>query len=181
MDFQHKLAESLAASLEENMESKEEQALLVYGIELFLNEFLKIVLILGIAAMAGELKLAIFYTSYLLIARKCSGGKHFGSNIICMLFTFLTAYIIPMAGTMVTLPLWLQVSMGLIETGLIFIYVPYIKKGKEITKEQKRKRKIAMLIVFLGYLGAAWLFNADTFVNGILFIEMIVVLAAVKS
>lgn len=70
MDLQHKLAEQIAVWMDPDKEeeNQEEHILLVYGIELFLNEFLKIMLIFIIGLLMGESKLAIFFMAYVMIA-----------------------------------------------------------------------------------------------------------------
>ena len=177
MNLQHNLAEWIACLFKEQSDSEVERALIVYGIEIFLNEFLKLLFVLFIALLTGELKIAILDTTYLLLARRYSGGKHFESNVMCTLFTVFTAFVGPLLAVKVDMPLWFQICAGVVETCLIFVFVPYVEESKILDNRQRQKRKAAACFLLWIFVVIARLLGGASFVNGILFVEMIVILA----
>ena len=179
MNLQHKLAELFARPLLDGSESVEESALLVYGIEIFLNEFIKVIIIFLIAIFVGEVKIAVFGTCYLLLASQCSGGRHFNSNVACTLFTIFTAFVGPMCVVMLQVPLWVMLGIAILETGLIYKFIPYIEE-KTMNTAQSKRRKIIAILLFWFFVGITGLLGGKALINGILFIECIVILAAWK-
>ncbi len=183
MDLQHKLAEQIAVWMDPDKEeeNQEEHILLVYGIELFLNEFLKIMLIFIIGLLMGESKLAIFFMAYVMIARKFSGGKHFKSNLMCTIFTTFTCYIETVLCTQLRLPLVLQIAVGILEILCIFAWIPYEKEEQAFTQELRKKRKLQSLHCFLVGIFGAWLLGGVAFVNGLLLCEGIVLISTIQK
>lgn len=125
-------------------------------------------------------KLAVFFTSYLIIARRCSGGKHCKSNLSCTIVTFLATFIIPMFATKIVMSRWGMIAIGMIEIVLIFILIPYIKPEEYTIKEQRMKRKLISVIAFCGFIGIAYLIGGDRYTNGIFLTEAIVIFATIK-
>lgn len=179
MNLQHKLAELLVLPLQDGRESAEEHALLVYGIEIFLNEFIKVIIIFLFAALVGEVKIATIGTCYLLLARRCSGGRHFNSNAACTLFTIFTAFVGPLGVSFLQLPLWLQMGIGILETGGMYKFVPYTEENS-LNASQRKRRKISAILLFWSFMGIAGLLVGKGLINGIFFKEIIVILAVVK-
>lgn len=177
MNLQHKLAELVAMPFVDGKESEEEQALFIYGIEIFLNEFLKVIFIFLIAVLVGKIKIAALGTSYLLLARRCSGGRHFKSNIACTLFTIFTAFVGPLCVSVLHAPLWSLLGIAILETGLIYLCIPYTKDFV-LNAIQKRYRKISATLLFWGFVILAEFVGGNTIVNGILLIEGIVIVSA---
>ena len=178
MYLQHKLAELFARPLLDGNESVEDRALLVYGIEIFLNEFIKVIIIFFIAILVGKVKLAAFGTCYLLLARRCSGGRHFNSNVACTLFTVFTAFVGPMCVSMLQMPLWLMLGITILENGLIYNFIPHTEE-KTMSAAQMKSKKISAILLLWIFIGIAGLFLGKGFISAILFIEMIVLLAVI--
>lgn len=184
MDLQHKLAEQIAVCMDgysNEEEKQEEHILLVYGIELFLNEFLKILLIFIIALFMGEGKVAVFFMAYVIIARRVSGGKHFKSNFMCTIFTTFTCYIGPLLCKQSRLPIELQIVVIILEILGIFLLIPYEKEEREFTQKLRKKRKRQALFCFLISIPVAWLLGGTAFMNGLFLCEGIVLVSAIQK
>ena len=84
VELQHCMAVGIANLLDENKEQDvEDKLFLIYGIEVFLNEFLKIAFALMLGGILGALPLVLFGTVYLILLRRYAGGRHFQSNGAC--------------------------------------------------------------------------------------------------
>ena len=87
MDIQHEMALIIAKQITKmEFEMKEDKFnILVYGIEVFLNEAIKVVVIVCLGILMDKLRLIIFSMIFLLILRRYVGGNHFSNNKICLL------------------------------------------------------------------------------------------------
>lgn len=181
MDLQHKMAISIAEIIDgKESERREERIMMVYGIEVFLNEFLKIFFSLVIAYFIGIFPLALFSTTYLLMLRRYVGGRHFKSNIVCSIFSFFTIVVAPLLGATLKLSRWIEVLLFIIETRLVIRYTPYLKEGEVTTKEiEKVRKKKAFLVNVIGLILGA-LFCGEIYMKSGLMIGLIVGCTAIK-
>ena len=92
--------------------------ILVYGIEVFLNEAIKVVVIVCLGILMDKLRLIIFSMIFLLILRRYVGGNHFSNNKICLLYSVTSTTIIP-------------VLVEKIEIIVLFIFVERRKNESE--------------------------------------------------
>lgn len=97
MDIQHEMALIIAKQITKmEFEMKEDKFnILVYGIEVFLNEAIKVVVIVCLGILMDKLRLIIFSMIFLLILRRYVGGNHFSNNKICLLYSVTSTTIIP--------------------------------------------------------------------------------------
>lgn len=180
MELQHNLAKWIASYINDESDSEEEIALTTYGIELFMNEFLKVVLIFIVAMLVGQVKMAVIGTTYLFIARRLSGGRHFESNVVCTLFTLLTALVGPLIIFKVSIPTAMRIGIVIFEILMILAFVPYTKEGDVLGDRQRFIKKAASCLLYFLFLGIARLLELEGYINSILLIELIVLLATVN-
>ncbi len=165
--MQHTLAVKIANFLDGNSaDETEEKLLLTFGIEVFLNEFLKAVAILALAAYMGVFPITCFSMIYLLSLRKYARGKHCNSNIKCYLVTFFTTLVVPIMMLNLQLPYFVTVLM------IIAIAIAYFIRFSGTPD----KKMTLYIIYFLGlYLG--FLLGKIGYVNALLSVALVVVLA----
>lgn len=180
MDLQHCMAVGLANILDDNKEQDtEEKLLLVYGIEVFLNEFLKIACAWLLAWGLGELSLVIFGTIYLTLLRRYAGGKHFKSNATCFIFSIFSLVPVPVLGVNIHFSFMFQVSIFLIGVLLLWIFAP-AKMGKNISENDRLRKKWTTLIVYVLGLVFGWIIGKEAYVNAMLLIGMIASIATIE-
>ena len=184
MELQHKLAVKLAEIIDKNgteESNMEERMLLIYGIEIFLNEFLKLMFILLFAIIVNKAGEAVFFMVYLLVARKLAGGRHCKNNLMCLLVTFFTAFAAPVAAVRMTVGTVIQISLFIGELVVTLLILPYIKKEEEPTKEERRKRKVSAGIMFSVFILLARLLGGIPYVNGMLAEHALILISALPE
>ena len=72
--MQHKMAIYFADKLFEGIEEEKEKILVAYGIEVFLNEFLKIIFYMSIGIILGKSLEVFFSIAFFLISSKLSSS-----------------------------------------------------------------------------------------------------------
>lgn len=125
MNLQHTLAVGIANYLdtETSLDTKE-KVLLTFGIELFLYEFLKLVLIILLAILMGEFPVVLLSTLYFLAIRRYVGGKHCKTNLKCYLVSILTLLVLPILASNITFPLLITILLVVTETILLVRGLP---------------------------------------------------------
>lgn len=182
MDLQHRMAVRIAEIIDgEVSERQEERIMMIYGIEVFLNEFLKVFFSLIIACFIGIFPLALYSTIYLLLLRRYVGGKHFKSNTVCSIFSFFKMVVAPLLGAILKLSTWIQALLFIIETVLVIYYTPYLKEGEITTREIVKARKVkAFLVIVIGLI-LGWLIGGELYVKSGLMIGLIVGCTAIDK
>lgn len=181
MDIQHSMAVKIAAWIDgKEIKEETERICLIYGIEVFLNEFLKIAVSWMIAMVLGVFPLVVFGTVYLLLLRRYAGGRHFESNVACFIFSIFTLVIVPFAGLKIDFPLVVQIGSVLIEIILFFIYAPS-KVTISILERDRWRRKIKTLAVYLIGLFLSWIIGKESYVNVMLLMGLIVAIATIEK
>lgn len=138
MDLQHLLAVKLAKYI---IGEHEEKAIVVtYGIEVFLNEFLKLAVALIIGVAIGKLWLVLFTAIYLLIMRRLIGGRHFKSNILCFIVSLAVLVEVPYIASITTTK-----NLEILYTGLVLGSIILVFQSDVI-----RQKKIQVLVIYLG-------------------------------
>lgn len=184
MELQHKLAVKLAEIVDKNEKeesNKEEQALLIYGIEIFLNEFLKLMFILLFAIVVNKTWEALFFMAYFLVARKLAGGRHCKNNLMCLLVTFFTVFVAPVAATKRTVGTIILISLFIGEWIVTILILPYIKKGEDLMKEERKKRKVSATIMFMVFTILAGMLGGKPYVNGMLAEHALILISALPE
>ncbi len=181
VELQHYMAVGIANLLDENKEQDtDEKLLLIYGIEVFLNEFLKVIFAWILGGILDVLPLIMFGTGYLILLRYYAGGKHFGSNGACFVFSVFMLVPVPMAGFHMQLPFVVQLGIVLLESTLFFVYVP--SNVRESISEKNRKlRKMQTLFIYVCGLFLAYFMGGEKYVNAMLLIGLITSFATVEK
>lgn len=179
--LQHCIAVGIANLLDENKEQDvEDKLFLIYGIEVFLNEFLKIAFALMLGGILGALPLVLFGTVYLILLRRYAGGRHFQSNGACFAFSVFTLVPVPMTGYYMHLPFILQLGSFLLEVALFFVYAPS-KVGEVISEKDRRIRKWKTVFIYVCGLFLAYFMGGDGYANAMLMIGLIAAFATIEK
>lgn len=147
MRIQHNLAVAIANLLKQDDDSKEDRMLLVYGIEVFLNEFLKLVCAWFIALFMGILPEVVFATVEFLLLRHYAGGKHFESNAVCFIVSILSMIFPAIIGKYIDFEIEILVILNILVCLFLLIYAPLNQK-KLLGRHEKYKRKILSVIIY---------------------------------
>lgn len=181
VELQHCMAVGIANLLDENKEQDtEEKLLLIYGIEVFLNEFLKIAFAWILGGILGVFPLVMFGTAYLMLLRRYAGGKHFSSNGACFAFSVFTLVPVPMVGFHVQLPFVIQLGSVLLEATLFLVYSP-AKVRLAISEKDRKIRKRKTLSIYVCGLCFAYFLGGEGYVNAMLLIGLIAAFAVVEK
>lgn len=106
-------------------------------------------------------------------------GGHFESNVLCFIVTCFTLVVLPMAGANINLLSEIQVGVIIVETLLFLVFAPFGEE-EDISKKQKIEKKGKTLCVFWGGLACAWWSGAEQYLNGMLMIALIAIIAVVR-
>ncbi|MBD5545409.1 MAG: hypothetical protein HDR01_14510 [Lachnospiraceae bacterium] len=174
MNLQHKIAVWIAGHLETKQnESKENTLLFIYGIEVFLNEFYKLITAWGIGLLVGKLKEVVFATFFLLLMRNIAGGIHFKSNFICFITSVMAIVLPSVIGSFFILPMEYFFIIFSIECITLFIVSPYFKNNS-LRGIQKWVRK--SVIVYIYIIGTLWFLYGQNWT----YINMIFIITAIE-
>ena len=181
MNFQHKLAITIANFLDDDTSRQDtNHILLIYGIEVFLNEFLKLVVSLLIAWLIGLLPQAAFASVYLLLLRRYAGGRHFESNLACSLFSFTVIVIFPGIGMHLLLPTKIRYALIIGTAALLVSVVPFLKKDEQMENKEKLKRKVITLFIYFTGLFLGYCVGEIHFLQGAIFVSATVAITAIS-
>lgn len=164
MKIQHNLAVAIANLLKQDEDSKEDKLLLVYGIEVFLNEFLKLACAWFLALFMGILPEVIFATVEFLLLRHYAGGKHFESNAVCFSVSILSMILPAFIGKYIDFEIEMLVILNILVCLFLIIYAPLNQK-KLLSRHEKCARKILSIVIYgiavivAKILGGAQYFN----------------------
>ena len=168
MDIQHALAVRIANYLDaETAQDTKEKVLLTFGIEVFLNEFLKIVLILLLAILFGEVPVVLLSITYFLLLRRYAGGRHCKTNLKCYMASVLTLLVLPIMAINITIPY--------IVTGIIII-VEMIVLVKGLPQKVDKKR---LFIVFCIGLILSFVWGSVYYMNALVLVAFVSLVTAV--
>lgn len=184
MDIQHQMAVKIADFVdsgkgEETEESVEQKLLLIYGIEVFLNEFLKMAVVLACGIFLGEVPLTLYAMVFLMLLRRYAGGKHFESNLICFCVTWFSLVPVPIIGKTMAIPVEVMIPIGMIEVILLLIYAPS-KADEDYTRKQQLILKAKTMIVYgIGLLGS-WFCGGIEYLRAMMLVALVVAITAIR-
>ena len=140
MDIQHEMALIIAKQITKmEFEMKEDKFnILVYGIEVFLNEAIKVVVIVCLGILMDKLRL--------IILRRYVGGNHFSNNKICLLYSVTSTTIIPVLVEKIEIVYYDMFFLLIIEIIVLFIFV---ERRKNESEKQLLIRKMKGAIIFI--------------------------------
>lgn len=168
MDIQHALAVRIANYLDtETAQETKEKVLLTFGVELFLNEFLKLVLILLLAVLLGEVPIVLLSTIYFLLLRRYAGGRHCKTNLKCYMASIMTLLVLPILAVNISLPY--------IATGIMII-VEMIVLVKGLPQKVNKKR---LFIVFCIGIMLGYILGDLSYMNALIVVAFVSLVAAV--
>ncbi len=173
MGLLHKLSKRIAGYFEDEAENYIENSLVAYGIELILNETIKILMIMVVAFLLNKVVIAIYFIIYLYLSRKFADGKHFEGQWSCIIVSVATCFLGPVLLEKLAVQNEVIILVTIIEIILIFRWIPYKKEPGHISESDVRNKMISLLIFALGII-IAWLIGGKGFVNGVLFCEAVV-------
>lgn len=174
MNLQHKIAVWIAGLLETKQnESKENTLLFIYGIEVFLNEFFKVITAWGIGLLAGKFKEVVFATFFLLLMRNIAGGKHFKSNLMCFITSIMAIVLPSVIGSLFLLPMEYFFIISGIECITLFTFSPYFI-NHSLKGTQKWIRKSVIVCIYI--IGILWFLYRQNWI----YINMIFIITAIE-
>lgn len=95
MNLQHAVAVRMSDWICENENTEEEKAFVTYGVEVFLNEFSKMIVALLLGMLFRIFWVVFFETVFLILLRRYAAGAHFQNNAMCFCFTECVLVVIP--------------------------------------------------------------------------------------
>lgn len=124
-----------------------------YGIELYLDSLLKIVLLLIIGALCNKFIETVIVVSCFSLLRGEAGGIHMQTSLGCFLSMCMMT-LLSVAGAEMLPPITLIPSLCIFTMSLLAVYffAPYSTENNPITdvkiRKQKRKRAIIIIVAF---------------------------------
>lgn len=153
--MQKRLAEAIGKWCFKNSKVKEEsKAIVVYGIELYLNTFLKAIGLLLLGLCFGTLWETIIAMSTFYLLRISAGGVHSHSNIGCFLsMTGVCSGAICADRIISKIPYEFCIGIMIVCCVFLYLYAPSHTQNNPITDIKIRKKKrmsaIVKCIVFI--------------------------------
>lgn len=150
MDLQHHIAKNIAKKLGLKNEEKENQLWIIYGIEVFLNEFFKLICALILGIVFHILPEVIFSTILLLTLRHFAGGRHFKNNFICFIVSVFTLFFPGIVIPYISISNKKIIFISILEIILFMIYAPFPNEArKKFTVVKIIKEKILSIFLLL--------------------------------
>lgn len=159
MNLQHIMAEKIAQMLGANDENEEERLWIIFGIEVFLNEFFKILCACVLGIWLKILQEVIFSITFLLLLRKFAGGRHFESNFLCYIVSIATIICPTLIGTCMDFPINVIRAICILEVLFFAFYAPYIENDIMTQKQTYIYKIISLCILVFGVLMGDWIDN----------------------
>lgn len=160
--MEHKLAVLLSKQLNKVYQRSElEQAKLQYGLEVFLDNAFKVIVIVILSILLGMLKETILVFVGFGFLRISAGGFHFDKNYMCWLFTLMIMLGGGYLGKLGVINWWIAVMMLLVSLFLVVAYAPS-RSALPIEPEIARGRKAWSIVKVMIYLGIAICFRKNS-------------------
>ena len=177
MDIQHEVALKIATYLEREKAKKEdvsenELVILTYGIEVFLNEFIKIIIAVILGILLGEILLVLYSIVFLLLIRRYSGGIHFESNLICLLYSLVAIVVMPVFGKRFDLGIGIAAVLCVVE---LIAFMFFIEKRHDESKRQLLIRKCKLLFVYVVGLFFAYILGGIPYLRAMSYLVLMIV------
>ena len=150
--MQHGLALLLSKMFIDEKDSEEDRALAVYGIEVFLNEFLKCMLILVLGFLTGHFRVTALSTLFVFISRKVIRGGHFDTNLLCILYSVFSCFVLPVGLLYLRIPL---VVLGVL-IALIIATIPVVCSYDKTLDTRDYGRAFIDIFLFVSFLTMAY-------------------------
>lgn len=135
--------------------SKEEKEIYVYGLHLIFSSVIGIAIILALGVLLNNLVNTVLFLSAFISVRMYSGGYHANSYIKCNM-TLITIYLITMAAVNFIPREIIGTSSAVLIALTIYIvlkYAPVDNENKKLTKKQKVKNKrITLFLLSVFYI-----------------------------
>lgn len=124
-----------------------------YGLEVILNELLKLVVLLMIFASLKSLDVLLFSLVILIPIRIFSGGIHFESNTKCLIFTTIFFLLILACYPLVPLKNPIIYFISFLSLTLITIFSPAANEFRpNVAKKNRAKYKILAFVITSSFL-----------------------------
>ncbi len=174
--MQHKLAAFFAKHLLSGNDTEENRILLTYGIEIFLNEFLKFLLVMALGVIFGYWKITLLSTVYILVIRQILGGRHFESNVLCTLYTILSAFLLPSVVSNINVSSKILLFLIAVEIVMVLLFCSY----EENTECRSYKRSVTAVLTFLVFLFISYKVGGIRFVGSMTSAHLLVEIMCIK-
>ncbi len=180
--MQHKMAIYFADKLFEGIEEEKEKILVAYGIEVFLNEFLKIIFYMSIGIILGKSLEVFFSIAFFLGVRRIAGGRHCRTNVACFIISLLT-----ICGSVIIAYFIneyfrprneLIFIITIVESIAIIIFIPF--KINITNYKQIIMRKVIMLCLLLGGVTIPMAINYYIYVDIVIFLIAIEIVSCIS-
>lgn len=150
--MQHRIAKMLTnLLLIGDKKNSNENILILYGIEVFLNEFTKIIVSLILGILLGIGYETVFTVLMLLILRRIGGGRHFRTNYECFMISVLILVGVPKFAYIINKSVNFSynnlIFLVLVEIVFIALQVPY--KARPLIGNSLFMNKFIVIIIYL--------------------------------
>lgn len=151
--MEHKLASLFVKILNKNCQRTElENAKMIYGIEVLLDNLLKVICIIILSLFLGIFKESMLVFLGFGVLRLKAGGFHFDKNVMC----WITSILITVGGgTLVSLHLIsksIAILLVLVTLVIILFYAPSGTLNNPIAPENKKRYRMESIGLVILYL-----------------------------
>lgn len=157
--MEHMIACKITDWCKRRYDMSESQVVTVtYGIELLLNNVLKMVALFIIAVIFGRVPEYFIAIGCFASLRSYAGGLHMQTSLGCFL-TMLTIFVLSCLGAeyVTYLPLWALIGAAAVSIVILSIYAPFYTKNNPIRDPQiiKKKKAGSIILAAVFFMAAA--------------------------
>ncbi len=157
--MEHKIALWIAKRFNQSCERTElEQIKMVYGLEIVLDNVLKLLAILVISLVLGIFKEAMFVLVGFGVLRLKAGGFHFDKNIFCWLVSILITIGGGILASTHILTKEIVMVLFILSGILVAMYAPSETTTFSADRKQKQELKIQSFLMVALYSGLTYIF-----------------------
>ncbi len=136
----------------------ERAEVILYGLQILLGEFPKVIIVLGVASLLGIFKLTVLTIIMLMPYRTFSGGFHLHTHLGCIIATTINYCGIALLGKYIVLgkiaTCILASAVWIFGVIMIKMYAPADTENVPILRESERKQKriLSYIILTIGLI-----------------------------
>lgn len=139
---------------------KESEEKIIYGLESIYILVTKLIIICSIALLFGIFKEFIIFLLLFNGIRTFAFGLHATKSYVCLVVSTASFLILPYISTLIKLPIWAKIIIGVLCIGLIFKNSPADTHKRPIVNPKRRKKlKIISVIIAIIYVTLSFFTN----------------------
>ena len=140
--------------------NKESEEKIIYGLESIYILVTKLIIICSIALLFGIFKEFIIFLLLFNGIRTFAFGLHATKSYVCLVVSTASFLILPYISTLIKLPIWAKIIIGVLCIGLIFKNSPADTHKRPIVNPKRRKKlKIISVIIAIIYVTLSFFTN----------------------